>query len=206
MCDIEKNEEIKYGIILAFRRHPLKSPLDPYYWVGYLTGDFVHVDVSFCVHGNPVDSSYTNGVVYTAYMGHTFSAYKNVKYPADKYDVYYMEVNFDEWHKGLEYSNQLCASNIPYNYIDLPLCLSLKNLRKKETDLPDINVHSIRSLYCSQAVLLILRVMFPTNSDLFQYNSRACSPLSLHSIVSSAFIGGFKRVESFLLADFGFSS
>ena len=206
MSDIEKLEETKYGIILAFRRYPLKAPLDPYYWVGCLAGDFVHVDVSFCVHGDPVDSSYTNGVVYTAYMGYPFSAYKNVRYPSEKYDVYYMEVNFEEWHRGLEYSNQLCACNIPYNYADLPLCLGLNNLKKKDTDLRDINACAICSLYCSQAVLLILRVMFPTNNDLFQYNSRACSPLSLHSIILSAFIGGFKKVESFLLEDFGFLS
>ena len=206
MDDYDINAETKYGIILAFRRHPVKTPLDPYYWIGCLAGEFVHVDMSFCVHGDPVDSTHTNGIVYTAYMGYPFSAYKNVRYTSEKYDLYYMETNFEEWHRGLEYTNQLCACNIPYNYSDLPLCLSPSNLTKTEMDLQDINPHTLHSLYCSQAVLLILRIMYPTNGDLLQYNSRACSPLSLYSIASSAFIGGFRKVESCLLGDFGFLS
>lgn len=184
----------QYRLILAYRLRPKTRVLDPYFWVGCLAGRYVHVDVFFWTSDPSVEANYTNSLVYTAYMGQYFSAYANFKYSSDTNDLYCIDIDPCVWWTGLTYANSLCESNIAYNYTDLALCLNDAFFLNVCSDI-NTDIATIQKLYCSQAILLILRVMFPDKPALFNCNSRACSPLRLSRLTDEVFLGNIHPMQ-----------
>lgn len=133
------------------------------------SGRYVHVEMI------PSDHSY----MYTSYMFETFTQNEILEHDSAIYTLLRIDL-CDEEHNGIiDMLSRLTDRVIPYNYSDLPWCVV-----PSITELKDVhNEEEITALFCSQAIILVLRLNIATDRPLYQtlmdLNSRTTSPTVL---------------------------
>ena len=187
---------------LMFRRRV--PDLDTDYLIQKLTGDeFLHVDILFVPALASEDTPLGVGVppherndsmrcVFTTFVKDTF----RVRIPKEwgsrtdeSHLLTLLPVSEEEFSRSRRYVADLCAANVPYNYLDLMLCAIPKWCsRRFAHDPPPYPIPS--TVFCSQAALLMLRQALPRDGGgglMHTLNSRACRPQNLYEITRGAF-------------------
>jgi hypothetical protein len=144
-------------------------------------GPYIHVDL--IVSQISPSSIHT---CYSAYMGEGFSRVFQRDFPFTHktHDFLFVDVSADELQKISETCEACADSRIQYNVKDMALCiLPLRRPREKTLFESD-------SLFCSQAMILILRTCLntehPLQSILQSVNSRTTTPSQLHTALRAA--------------------
>lgn len=133
------------------------------------SGRYVHVEMI------PSDHQY----MYTSYMFETFTQNNIVVHDPLIYTCLRIGLNEEEHNGTVDMLLRLTDRSIPYNYSDLPWCVV-----PSITALKDVhNEEEITALFCSQAIILVLRLNVASDRDicnaLMELNSRTTSPTVL---------------------------
>jgi hypothetical protein len=138
--------------------------------VRWIAGDMVHVDIA---PGN-------HGVMFTCFMFEKFSINKCGGYSPDTHECLSMEVNDTELQNVQKSLISLVEKQIPYNYSDVFKLMFHTSLDASDYE----NLDNVDSLFCSQAVTLILRCGLTENENLLEslklLNSRTTTPNILY--------------------------
>jgi hypothetical protein len=138
-------------------------------------GPYVHVDMIVSeISPTPIHTCYS------AYMGEGFVRVfqRDFAFSEKTHDFLSVDVSAEELQKISETCEACATSRIKYNYRDVALCICpLRTPR-------EIPLFDSESLFCSQAMILILRACLnPENSmqDILQnVHSRTTTPSQLH--------------------------
>ena len=140
-----------------------------------LAGPYIHVEL--------VISKDNVHTAYTAFMSETFSRtfQKDFNYSDDKHDYLSIPVSEEELYRiGL--ACEACVeSKIPYNLADMAFCqLPMRHPTEH-------SLYESKSLFCSQAIVLLLRTSLEPNHKLHaalaSVNSRTVTPTQLYNIL-----------------------
>lgn len=138
--------------------------------VQWYAGPMVHVDVI------PGDQR----VMYTSYMFETFSVNRVEGYTPDTHVCLSLPVTQEEHDDACALLLRLVEKRVPYNYADLLRCVIPLAVPE---DL--LCVDEITTLYCSQAVALVLKAVLRDKEDLVgamrALNSRTTTPTLLYN-------------------------
>ena len=137
--------------------------------VGACSGRYVHVEMI------PSDHQY----MYTSYMFETFTQNNIEAHDPQVYTLLRIDLSEEEHSGTVDMLLRLTDRSIPYNYSDLPWCVV-----PSITALKDVyNEEEITALFCSQAIILVLRLNVASNKSIYQalmdLNSRTTSPTVL---------------------------
>lgn len=164
-------------IVLVFRRPIFFTDTV----ISLCAGHLVHVDIVPIDEQNPI-----NSLVCTSYIGETFSISLTRKAAySDSDEVGLAIATTDDEHlRVTSYLHDLAVNKIPYNYTDVISCALPKMIKKTFLeDLASDNPAKIKSLFCSQAVVLALRNGLSESNPVTQVvkglNSRCILPEAL---------------------------
>ena len=144
--------------------------------VRWFAGPMIHVDIV------PGDER----LAYTSYMFETFSVSPVQGYSTDTHECLNLPVTQEEHDAAKEMLLRFVQKNIKYNYNDVFRCMlpGPTTFDGKDVEHED----DIKTLYCSQAVLLVLRSCLVNNKDLVDklsaMNSRFTTPNMLYEVLS----------------------
>jgi hypothetical protein len=133
------------------------------------SGRYVHVEMI------PSDHEF----MYTSYMFETFTQNNIIAHDPHIYTLLRISLSEEEHSSTVDMLLRLTDRSIPYNYSDLPWCVvpsitALKDIKNEE---------EITALFCSQAIILVLRLNVDSSRDIYQalmdLNSRTTSPTML---------------------------
>lgn len=149
--------------------------------VRILTGPYVHTELVLSFHNfDDAGAAETDHVGYSTFMSETFSRipHKEMAYTDDCHDFLNVPVTPEELYRLRKACDACVESKIPYNTSDMVLSqLPMRN--PEEHDL-----YSSKALFCSQAVVLLLRVCLDKThalqKPLAALNSRTVSPSHLY--------------------------
>ena len=142
--------------------------------VRQLSGPYVHTDMIATPGTTQVPTAYT------AYMGERFS--KNpMRFSDESHDFLRVEVGADEYDRLWRTCEACVLCKIPYNTRDMVLSIvPMRNPTERPLD-------KCRSLFCSQAMVLILRSCLEEAHGaavaLHDVNSRVVSPTALFGLL-----------------------
>jgi hypothetical protein len=153
--------------------------------LSYVAGKLVHCDIM------PVDSKTAeNSMNFTSYVGERFSASITGKrlYNNNDHMALCIEISEEEQDAMVSYLYELCENNIPYNYADLAAEMLPSQLAKFVVDeISSDDPKQITNLFCSQAVVLVLRNSLDEKSELCKrlkhQNCRLTLPYELYTIL-----------------------
>jgi hypothetical protein len=144
-------EEARRQVVCVFRRPVFFSDS----LIALRAGPVVHVEVL------PIDVLHPeNTLSYTSYVGQPFGVSISTKRTFDNETCVglVLEVSPEEHETLVSYLHDLCEANIPYNYHDMAIMALPRTLFEAVVDdVPSEDPRHLRSLFCSQAVLLALR-------------------------------------------------
>jgi hypothetical protein len=151
--------------------------------VKWLAGPYVHVDMLVTqVEFNHATPTLTH-MAYSAFMAETFSRteQKDFVYGDDSHDFLSLSVTPDELYNIRAACEACVKSRIPYNTTDMVLSqLPLRNPTEGD-------VYHTSTLFCSQAMVLVLRSCLDPDNELqgplAMVNSRTVRPSHLHDIL-----------------------
>jgi hypothetical protein len=151
--------------------------------VKWLAGPYVHVDMLVTqVEFNHATPTLTH-MAYSAFMAETFSRteQKDFVYGDDSHDFLSLSVTPDELYNIRAACEACVKSRIPYNTTDMVLSqLPLRNPTEGD-------VYHTSTLFCSQAMVLVLRSGLDHDHELqgplAAVNSRTISPSSLYALL-----------------------
>jgi hypothetical protein len=141
-----------------------------------LAGPYVHVDM-IVTQKDPI-------VMHTSYSAHlarTFTSKGPEEYRFDdaSYDFLHVPADLEECRRVMDTCDACVAVRMPYNGNDMLLsCVPMRS--------PDeIDIYHCKSLYCAQAMVLILRACLnarhPLQLVLASVNSRTVTPTELYT-------------------------
>ena len=137
-------------------------------FVSSITGTYVHVDLVI------------DNIAYTAYVNETFSE-NNPNFENPLCKTLGLEIPQPEEDKVKEWLKQQVEAKTPYNYSDLYSCVMPFNI------LRDTSHDKIKTLFCSQACIIALRMAVEENTELktalSKVNSRSCTPNAFYKII-----------------------
>ena len=142
------------------------------YIVQTLSGPYVHTEMIV------VDDS-ADKRAYSAYMSDTFSSTpeRDFAFSDLTHDFLHVETTPAESKRVWDTCEVCTITKIPYNYSDMVLCVvPLRSPTERD-------IFTCRTLYCSQAMVLILRACLdkthPLQAPLAAINSRVVTPTQL---------------------------
>lgn len=144
-------------------------------------GPYVHTDIIVSqVHPTQVNTAYSS------FMGEGFGRVFQRDFPFSNntHDFLFVDVTSEELRKISELCEACVNSKKPYNTRDMVLCtLPLRKPREK-------SIFEAESLFCSQAMILILRSCLdrehPLQTILSKVHSRTTTPSQLYLELKSA--------------------
>jgi hypothetical protein len=143
-------------------------------------GPYVHTDIIVSqLKPTQVHTSYSS------FMGENFTRIfqKDFWFREDTHDFIFIDVTQDELLKISQTCEACAQSKIQYNTRDMALCLVPFRCPRERT------LFETRTLFCSQAVILILRSCLdpdhPLQSALNEINSRNTTPSQLHGVLKT---------------------
>lgn len=172
-------------VVLVFRGARTTSDR----FIRFCTGEEVHVDIGvFDAMRQDWDENFA---VYSAYVGCDLDKteiHGNYYTPENGLDkVYAIRTTPKAAGVTAEFLQKLVEQPTPYNHLDLALCAMPERFVKR---LPDTELHNVTSVFCSQLVILALRVMLIEDratpgltQAMHDCNSRTISPARLASIL-----------------------
>lgn len=170
-----------HTIAIIFRRPIFFSDS----WLAAYAGPLLHTEILPIQNEDPMKT-----MSFTSYMGQPFSASFRVKetYNNDKCVALAFDVTEQEYLQIISYAHDLCSHNINYNYSDLLLTALPHTIQNAMIeDIPSEDPAHIKSLFCSQAVILILRNGLQENHPVMQavgnLNSRTILPYKLYHLL-----------------------
>jgi hypothetical protein len=162
-------EESLRQVVCVFRRPVFFSDS----LLALRAGPVIHVELL------PVDTlNPENTLSYTSYVGHPFGVSISTKRTFDNETCVglVLEVSPAEHENLVSYLHDLCEANIPYNYQDMAIMALPRTLFEAVIDdIPSEDPRDIRSLFCSQAVLLALRNSLADDNPLLEVLSKVVS-------------------------------
>lgn len=168
-------------VVLVFRRPIMLTDK----LVSFCAGNLVHVDMLLIESSCPEKS-----LTYTSYVGEHFSRSLDAKKQYNEHDNIALKINLSEveYEKLSVYVNTLADSIIPYNYHDLANIFIPSGIAKYVlSDVESEDPKTLKSLFCSQAVVLALRNSLECKHSVYRalwnVNSRSCSPETLYELV-----------------------
>lgn len=171
-----------HTIAILFRRPVFFSDT----WLAVYAGPFLHTEILPIQNEDP-----SKTMSFTSYMGQAFSASLRVKetYNNDKCVALAFGVTENEYDKIVSYAYDLCEHNINYNYSDLLLTALPHTIQNAMIeDIPSEDPAQIKSLFCSQAVILILKNGLKNDHPVMQViknlNSRTILPYKLYTLLT----------------------
>lgn len=158
--------------------------------VSWFAGAPVHSEILLHEPG-----SMSQMFTYTAFMGESFSMSllsDELISSRDFADIA-IQITKEELQRLQRYVMRLVEREVPYNFKDLPLAAGVAgNGEVLNTIFPDVSddsVELVKTVYCSQAMILAMRACLDDRlhpelcRDLRTINSRATSPQKLHHIM-----------------------
>ena len=154
--------------------------------VKLMSGPYVHTEfiVTEKVFDNEGNHSMTH-IGYTTYMRENFSRVfqKDFWYGDEYHDFLSLPVTPEELFRISMACEACVESKIPYNTSDMVLCtMPLRNPTERD-------LYSSKSLFCSQAIVLLLRSCLDKDNKLQEplafVNSRTVTPTRLYEILKS---------------------
>lgn len=148
-------------------------------------GKFVHTDLVLVDDTRPSEA-----LTFTSYIGSPFSVSisAKTKYSDGTHSALCICITEKEYMQMSSYAHDLCMQMVPYNYHDttaLAFPRTLCNLLMNDVRLDDAK--SIKTLFCSQACVLVLRNGLYCNQGLYHVlkltNSRTTSPCKLWDLM-----------------------
>ena len=146
-------------------------------------GDFAHVDINI----HDPDTPTTKLFAYSSYMYNPLlytGMYENI-YNCEHDVALSLTLSDDDAREATKYLNELVQKETKYNYKDLPLCLIPTRMHHMFSD---TNPDEVKSVFCSQLVVLLLRQCLSINNEtiglrekLLSINSRCTSPNLLYN-------------------------
>ena len=138
--------------------------------VSWCAGPMVHVDI---VLGD-------SKIMFTSYMFESFSMNRPQGYTASTHETLCLDVTQEEYDAAQSMLLRLVELKIPYNFADV-----FHLIVPSSTLVQDVALESdIDTLFCSQAVTLVLRMSLdpkrPLHAALSALNSRCTTPTMLH--------------------------
>jgi hypothetical protein len=143
-------------------------------------GPYVHTDIIV----SQLEPTQVH-TAYTSFMGENFTRVfqKDFWFSVDTHDFIFIDVTPGELLKISQTCEACAQSRINYNTRDMVLCLVPFRCPHEKT------LFETKTLYCSQAVILILRSCLdpehPLQCVLKEINSRTTTPSQLHSVLKT---------------------
>jgi len=144
--------------------------------VKVLAGPYVHTEI--------IITSPKTTTAYSAYMAHNFSKTPREEFcfGDDSHDFLHIPVSSEELDRIAKSCEACVKSHVPYNTTDMVFSqLPLRNPSEKD-------LFNSPTLFCSQAVVLVLRACLDADHDLHPQltavNSRTVSPSQLYNALS----------------------
>lgn len=158
------------NLFFVFKREP-ENQLETF--VRWCAGPMVHCDIV------PGDSR----IMFTSYMFERFSMNRVEGYSAKTHDCLKIEVSQEEHDRVQALLLKFVEKRVPYNYSDV-----FRLIMPLNTETPDIgNEDEVESLFCSQAITLVLKMGLDKESPLQEalkpLNSRTTTPSILYSAI-----------------------
>jgi len=145
--------------------------------VRWFAGPMIHVDI---VPGD-------DRLAYTSYMFETFSVNPVQGYSTDTHVCLNLQVTQEEHDAVREMLARFVHKGIQYNYNDVFRCMLPGPTAFDAADVQ--HEHEVKTLYCSQAVLLVLRSCLDPSKDLVSklatMNSRFTTPNMLYNALQA---------------------
>ena len=143
-----------------------------------MAGPYVHTEIVVS-QGQPAAAQTS----YAAYMSETFSRthQSNFWYEDQSHDFLSVRVSCDELKRISDTCEACVETRVPYNTSDMLFSIiPLRNPKEK-------TIFQAKSLFCSQAIVLVLRTCLetthPLQADLAPINSRTITPSQLYSVL-----------------------
>ncbi len=167
--------------VVVFRKPVLLSDK----LISCVAGNLIHSDIM------PVDTTNSeNSMNFTSYVGENFSVSITGKHMYNNKDnvALCIETSEEEQETMISYLHDLCENNIPYNYIDLVAEMLPSRIAGYVVDeLDSEDPKHITHLFCSQAIVLVLRNSLSETSELCKalrtQNCRLTLPSELYHIL-----------------------
>lgn len=143
-------------------------------------GPYVHTDLIISqIHPSPISTSYSS------FLGEGFGRVfqRDFRFSNNTHDFLFVDVSPDELRKISEICEACITSKKPYNTKDMVLSVvPMRNPREK-------TIFEAESLFCSQAMILILRSCLnaehPLQTILWNTHSRTTTPSQLYTVLKS---------------------
>ena len=149
--------------------------------VKVICGPYVHTELILTQISTQVVPEVHTG--YTAFMNESFTRIfqKDFWYDDECHDFLHVPMSEEELLKVGKTCEACVNSKVPYNSVDMVLSqLPLRNPTERD-------IYDSKALFCSQAVVLVLRscldASHPLQSPLSTVNSRVISPSSLYNLL-----------------------
>jgi len=168
-------------VVIVFRKPVFMTDR----FLSCFAGKLVHCDIM------PVDSKTAeNSLNFTSYVGEHFSASVTGKRFYNNKDnmALCLEISEEENDAMISYLYELCENNIPYNYVDLAAEMLPSQVARFVVDeISSDDPKQITNLFCSQAVVLVLRNSLSEKGELCKIlkhqNCRLTLPYELFTIL-----------------------
>ena len=157
-------------LVLAFKKYT-ENNLESF--VQWCAGPMVHCDI---LTGR-------DGLMFTSYMFERFSVNRVLVYPPETHVCLSVPVSDEEHSAACEMLGRLVDRQIPYNYSDV-----FRMVFPSPLPLGDVACEAdIQTLFCSQAITLVLRMCLDPSHRLApvlaKLNSRTTTPSMLYDAV-----------------------
>jgi hypothetical protein len=129
--------------------------------ISVFVGDFVHVDISMLCNQTSCDL-----YAYTAFEGDTFKACVKPSASVPVRHTLFFETTFDVAESLERKCEVLMQREIPYNYSDSHYVMPFTDKYVHNELLIDTTADAATELFCSQAIILILRETLPSEHPL----------------------------------------